>query len=359
MNTRVLLLSAVVLTASICASAQSARNPLNREPARTALRQGLSNKPLLSVSYYRADGSPIEKTLYEYDLEGRRVSELNLRWNTAAAEYENVLRKAFSFAPDKTVTTVSEWASSGWKTVARTETSLDAKGKAIASTTYVYNSDSQQWNATPASDDQWSYDAQGRPVEYLKRLASVDAPTSGDYNVRILYAYSPTGELQEETYLGKANGLWVEEGRYTYSFTDARHQTANSYYASKGQWLQDGKTLNDYNGEGNLVRTEYYGRSSSTNPGAYCVYLYADGLIAADAGNASLKVYPNPASDYVNVTVPETVAGATLSLYDASGKTVKTVKAAGTTNRIDLSSVPAGVYFLKAGDISLKLLIGK
>ncbi|MDR3308488.1 MAG: T9SS type A sorting domain-containing protein, partial [Tannerella sp.] len=274
--------------------------------------------------------------------------------------------------------------------------------KAIASTTCVLNSETQLFSAIPASNEQWRYDDKGRPAEYLKRTESVgtnilednkplkakeirdtcdnkrleskDIQDSEYFNVRILYSYSETGDIQEETYFKRVNNSWQEEGQYTYSFINSHQQIANSYYYSVGQWKQDGKTINDYNSDGDLMRTEFYGRFSAINPQAYCVYLYAseDANLAKsyvddnygltdqkEAGFASLKVYPNPASDFVNITIHKNLTGKTLSLYDSSGKQVETFNIAGTTSRLDLSKLPDGVYFMKAGETSRKIIIKK
>ncbi|MFT4062522.1 MAG: T9SS type A sorting domain-containing protein, partial [Edaphocola sp.] len=59
-----------------------------------------------------------------------------------------------------------------------------------------------------------------------------------------------------------------------------------------------------------------------------------------------IKVYPNPASSVVSITL----AGAkgVLTITDASGKTVKTVTAAGAgTLQIDISALSPGVYFFR------------
>lgn len=55
-----------------------------------------------------------------------------------------------------------------------------------------------------------------------------------------------------------------------------------------------------------------------------------------------LRVYPNPVSDYLNVELPDGVAG-TFELYDSQGRKVRTVNVKSSLNRISLN-LPAGLY---------------
>jgi len=66
---------------------------------------------------------------------------------------------------------------------------------------------------------------------------------------------------------------------------------------------------------------------------------------------AFMNVYPNPATDKVNVQLKmynEPVSGVEIRVYDMYGKWLNTWQMAGETTEIDLSSYSAGVYFIKA-----------
>ncbi len=59
-----------------------------------------------------------------------------------------------------------------------------------------------------------------------------------------------------------------------------------------------------------------------------------------------LNVYPNPATDFIQVDLPENILEATISVYDIQGKKVYSgfQKA---TSRIDIQSLPAGNYVIR------------
>ncbi|MEW4922152.1 sulfatase-like hydrolase/transferase [Algibacter sp. 2305UL17-15] len=62
------------------------------------------------------------------------------------------------------------------------------------------------------------------------------------------------------------------------------------------------------------------------------------------ADTQSVTVFPNPTSDYINISGPYVVTKA--YIFDITGKLVK--KSIGDVERINVSKLPAGTYFMKA-----------
>jgi arabinogalactan endo-1,4-beta-galactosidase len=67
------------------------------------------------------------------------------------------------------------------------------------------------------------------------------------------------------------------------------------------------------------------------------------------------SIYPNPASDYVNISslLPVTVS---LELYTILGEKVMESTYSGTTERLDLNNLSKGIYILKIGEDSFKVI---
>ncbi len=64
-----------------------------------------------------------------------------------------------------------------------------------------------------------------------------------------------------------------------------------------------------------------------------------------------LQVFPNPASDAVFVTLPETLTQSDIRVYDQTGRCVTTIPAAAGPNvRIDVGTFPAGRYHVRLDD---------
>jgi hypothetical protein len=94
------------------------------------------------------------------------------------------------------------------------------------------------------------------------------------------------------------------------------------------------------NGLYNITVTDEYGCEGETF--ASVVNIGIDEAIAAQ-----LKIYPNPASDYLNINWPATWVGEANSvLYDQAGKVVMSFSVDQQRQLIDLSTLPAGSYIL-------------
>lgn len=67
----------------------------------------------------------------------------------------------------------------------------------------------------------------------------------------------------------------------------------------------------------------------------------------------SLQFFPNPTADYFMMN---SLQADTLSLYDMSGKLLKTQKMVKGQNTVDITSLPKGVYIAKTSEASAKIM---
>ena len=61
---------------------------------------------------------------------------------------------------------------------------------------------------------------------------------------------------------------------------------------------------------------------------------------------AHVKVYPNPASDFLQVELPEGMENAMIQIVDAAGKVILTQEAKNTENTIAVNNLKAGTYIV-------------
>ena len=108
MNLRISLLSVVLLTTSVFAGAQTARNPLNHEPARITIQKGVSSWKLSEETFYRADGTHIDKRLFTYNESGQRVSEMNQRWDEREGLWHNSSKSDYTIGENKNIKITSD-----------------------------------------------------------------------------------------------------------------------------------------------------------------------------------------------------------------------------------------------------------
>lgn len=68
-------------------------------------------------------------------------------------------------------------------------------------------------------------------------------------------------------------------------------------------------------------------------------------------------VYPNPAGDFFNLRIVGGVETMEMGLYDLQGKRVaQQFISPDVTGRVDISALPAGVYFIRISDAAGRLL---
>jgi hypothetical protein len=106
------------------------------------------------------------------------------------------------------------------------------------------------------------------------------------------------------------------------------------------------------NGEYALVITE--GECSDTSA---CVQIGPSGIAGVAGGGDGFRIYPNPATDYIRV---ESATGNNnwLSIYDVLGNLLyhqKTVTGA----MVDISYLPSGAYYVRAGEEVNRLVVVK
>lgn len=76
--------------------------------------------------------------------------------------------------------------------------------------------------------------------------------------------------------------------------------------------------------------------------------------------NTSFTVYPNPASDILYVELPDEMSlNSNVDIYDFTGKLIKTTKINKKSGTINVSAFPKGIYLVKIGNTTHKVMIDK
>jgi hypothetical protein len=357
MKTKLFVIAIALLATTIGVAAQGSRNPLNREPATLAFHNSDALKEMSSMTLYLADGQPFEKTEFTYGETGLRTGEQTSRFNASTGEWRNVSKEIITHAKGATVTETYMWAGFAWSPVSRTETTLDRQGNRLSSRSFSISSSERGWEKTPYMQTVWQRNANGQVTELLKEY------TNGKPSVRIKYTYNTDGELSEELYQTVQNdSRWRDGGRYSYSSAaSGRRLTAVSQYASQEGWASDGRIVNELSSEGLLVRSEYYAPDTE-KLSAYYLYTYLESVPTGETGVAAtfqVRVYPNPATGSFSVTVPAELEDSPVRVFNTAGKLLLTVPSSGggATTQVDASTLPKGVYFVKVGATTQKVVL--
>jgi hypothetical protein len=74
--------------------------------------------------------------------------------------------------------------------------------------------------------------------------------------------------------------------------------------------------------------------------------------IPQTTGQNALGIYPNPAKDRITLSLPDGMSPTNvhISVYDMRGNVIRETQGAGTKITMDVSTLPAGLYFIRVTD---------
>ncbi|GHT06040.1 hypothetical protein AGMMS49525_13950 [Bacteroidia bacterium] len=124
-------------------------------------------------------------------------------------------------------------------------------------------------------------------------------------------------------------------------------------------WQTDTVSLTTYANAPAVYIAFHYNNNGNWAYGWAVDNIKVNGTAAAPTGmdevkNSGLKLYPNPATD--NVTISGLQGDEAISFFDPNGRTVMIRQATGTTENIEVGQLPKGVYIVRIGTQTLKLV---
>ncbi len=119
-----------------------------------------------------------------------------------------------------------------------------------------------------------------------------------------------------------------------------------------------GETYSDY---GFNVSTAgvYYDTLQTTDGCDSIVCLFLTQSVGIEGVEASqiFSIYPNPASSSITISVSEGTLSMPINIIDNSGKVIMKKIVSTDKETIDVSTLPAGVYYVRIGETTDKLII--
>ena len=345
---------------SVYAGAQTARNPLNYEPARVTLKKNPSSWKLTDETFYRADGTRFDKRSLTYDANGRLVGEITISQSKSNESIQNSSKCDYLYTENKTIAISAEKNMTVWQSIFKVETINNYEGKPAYSLTYSWSSDNEDWKVDPSLKCTWAYDENGRISEYTKQSWNKATNEWNEPYARIIYSYDGDGEVGEELYQSwnTASNSWINGGKYTYTKGDKNQKVAMSYFYASEKWVADGKIIYSYDEDGKVARSDFYGNNSNAALNAYCIYSYSENsLCETITDTEDINVYPNPAITTFELTVPSSLVGKTAKILDVWGKQVKSVIISNEKMSVDISGLSEGVYVISVGEKTKKLIV--
>jgi uncharacterized repeat protein (TIGR02543 family) len=219
--------------------------------------------------------------------------------------------------------------------------------------TELYEGGQQKYTITPNA----LYDRDEVLINGTNNPAAVTSGTYTFRNVTQDQAIHATFAPKTYTVTFNANTGTGTMAKQDFTYGTTQKLTANSYtktdYEFKNWNTQAGGTGTDYTDQQLIALT--------TN-----ITLYAqwEGNVGIDeavkANDLSLRIVPNPASDYVQLIIDnEQLIINDIEIFDVYGRNVSFnhLITSSSHHLINISHLPAGLYFVKAGNKTAKLLV--
>lgn len=180
---------------------------------------------------------------------------------------------------------------------------------------------------------------------------------SSSYNQQ--WVVEPTGSYVKLR--NRATGLYLDGMGRTSNGSDAGQWGSSS--SNNQQWVQvtsGGYTrfrnratnlyLDGMGRSSNGSNLGQWSNSSSQNQQWTVVNISARMAVADELEEAvsSMKIYPNPAKDMLNISLPTDFPQGKIVVYNSLGKMLMTREAESDATTIDISELKAGVYIIKA-----------
>jgi len=229
------------------------------------------------------------------------------------------------------------------------------------------------------------YDAANR---VQTRIDSIYDMTSWSWKGNEKYDFVYSGsKMISYTVQVPVNGVWTNRDKYEHAYTGNAIDYTMVYTWDNNAWKTAGKHIFTYDGNGNKLSNEwqywdvatasfisasrqmwtyntfsqpvtYYSETfepatttwSSTTDDFLYRYYYQTFIAASidnPAGKLVANLYPQPAQNTLNLTFSDPNVKGLVSVFDAHGRVLKTQSTGGGQVSLDVSSLPAGMYFLK------------
>jgi len=312
---------------------------------------GTNNMVSNTVNMNYSGGSWINYTQdnYGYDGNNNLLSDVNQHWSgTAWVNFEQYT-STYDGNNNQLSNLVQLWTSGAWAN--NTQYFYHYNVSNVLTSNIMQTWVSGAWVTTDSFV--YTYDGNNNLMNELDLNWSGTAWVN---NNQWVYTYSGNNKVTYtiQTWTGSA---WSNESvdNYTYSggnlATDI-NQVYNGNIASNNQELFYG--YDSYNNNTSIVNEQYVANAWTDYDSTHLYYHETgtvNSVVNVNTLDAVISVYPNPAQSVINVSVSNsTIQPLLATLYDITGRALKTIPLNNNVTQVSLNNISAGVYELVLAD---------
>ena len=275
-----------------------------------------------------------------YDAHNNLLSNVHQNWNTT----NNTWTNAFQYlATVNSANLYTSFLSQIWS---------NAMWYNYSEQIYIYNSNNVQ---TSSWDKEWDYNTHAFVDSSLTKTtytsSSVDSsltqtwaptPTITYAPLKASYTLDANNNITHEIDLQWNFSTSTWENFFEYFFTyDANHnqlsQITYGVYNNNNIWVNYSRYYATYDSDNNQLSQvrEYWTGDQWAKDSTYYYYSYVTGISNVEGTNEQVNIYPNPATNSLQVLLAGNSINSTIVITDMLGNTVKQV--AGINNQVSIN----------------------
>ncbi|MDZ4663384.1 MAG: T9SS type A sorting domain-containing protein, partial [Bacteroidota bacterium] len=174
------------------------------------------------------------------------------------------------------------------------------------------------------------------------------------------FTYNAANSPLIETYQTWTGTAWVNDYRYLYTYDANNNETSESYQ----EWLIGTWKINNYHGRRwdannysySNVQRNYNSGGGPVSYGDSSITYYKTvvGIKENDTEKGQLLVYPNPGKGVF--TIENGIDITSIKVHNVQGTQVFETKIESKIANLDLSNLPAGMYFIRVNEGSSRII---
>jgi len=148
------------------------------------------------------------------------------------------------------------------------------------------------------------------------------------------------------------NTLGICDNVTCYNNSSNSLHTTESYYSGVGDFhVQMDLSNTTSNGTYYItVSLSQQGNPANNRTETYVITKAGLGVSNVNSADANITLYPNPASNNINVVYSENTGIKNIAVYNIIGKVLTYYKVSGNSANLDISNIPSGIYFIRMLD---------
>jgi len=329
----------------------------------------------LVIGYWWNDTGWVKsyKNEMTYDADGNEATQTAYQWENNDWKKNN--RKEWTYNADGNliVEATSSWDNNSWKNFSKYEYDYDGDGNRMSKTEFLWNN--TVWTNT--NHVEYAYDAAGNCISSIYAYWLNNAWKD---NSRVLATYDTDGNQTSEISESWTNNAWVGTYRDDWTYANGNMTTHTISYWINNDWGAGFKyelTYNlafadddlicptDYRTHNMHVETSSYSWDLTENdwtatPVSVTSFYWSakdidnTGIEQLTMDNGQWTIYPNPTKGKLTI-VSDNAGTMPVQIYDIYGREIINSPLS-IVNSIDISHLSNGLYFLKMGNKTVKII---